>query len=183
MKLSKDNKKHFFLSPIKTSGFTLVEMVIYVGILGVTSVLAINAMLTMTSAYTKLRVSRDLNSSATAVLERVTRNIHEAYEIDIANSTLGTDPGRLTLRTQDFAGATTTIEFFVSNNMLRVKEGGVDIGALQASSTSVSNFVVRSISATNSTAIKVDLTMSATRGHANTTRNFFTTTVMRGSYY
>lgn len=178
MKFSNNSKKR-----VRHSGFTLVEMVIYVGFLGVMSVLAINSLTTMTNGYIQLRISRDLNSSATAVLERVTRNIHEAYQVDVANSTLGTNPGRLTLLTQDFAGATTTIEFFVANNILRVKEGGVDIGALHSSSTAMTNFIVRSISSTNSAAIKVDITMDATRGHASSTRNFFTTTVLRGSYY
>ena len=61
-----------------SKGFTLVEMIIYVAFLGILGVLAINATLVMTNAYVNLRVSRDLNQSGVATLERMTREIRNA---------------------------------------------------------------------------------------------------------
>ena len=163
-------------------GFTLVEMVVYSAILGVIAVLATNSTIVMTRAFTDLRVSRDLNSSATALFERMTRDVRGAYDIDAAQSTLGTNPGRLMLNTKDAAGTNTTIEFYVTGNRVSIREGGIDQGAIMTSSTSVTNFVVRELTSTNTKAVKVEATISATRGGVTKTRNFNTTVVLRGTY-
>lgn len=162
-------------------GFTLIEMVVYAAVLGVLSVVAINATLTMTQAYASLRASRDLNASATTVLERMAREIRGATGID-ATSVLGVNPSDLVLNTKDAGGAATTIEFYVQNGLINIKEGGVAKGSLMTSSTQVGNFVVRTMNGTNSKAVKIDLTMTATRGTKSKTRNFYDTVVLRGSY-
>lgn len=163
-------------------GFTLIEMIVYVVILGIIAVLAVNSTLEMTKAYVNLRVSRDMNASAAAVLERMTREIRGANGIDLVQSTLGANPGRLTLNTKDAVGADTTVEFYVENGLIKVKEGGVAKGALMTSSTQASNFIVRSLSNANSEAIKIDLTVAAARGSVSKTRSFYNTIVLRGSY-
>ncbi|KKU81900.1 MAG: hypothetical protein UY07_C0007G0054 [Parcubacteria group bacterium GW2011_GWA1_47_8] len=162
-------------------GFTLIEMVIYAAILGIIGVLAINSTLLMTRAFTDLRVSRDLNSSATALFERITRDVRGAYDINAA-STFGTNPGRLTLDTRDAAGTTTTVEFYVENGLVKIREGGVAQGAIMTSSTSVTSFIVRQLANTNTKAVKVEATISATRANITKTRNFYTTVVLRGTY-
>jgi len=101
-------------------GFTLIEMVVYTAILGIIAVLAINSTLAMTRAFTSLRVSRDINSSATALFERLTRDIRGAYGVDLAQSDLGSNPGRLTLNTKDGGGSNTTIEFYVDNGLIKI---------------------------------------------------------------
>lgn len=167
---------------LSTKGFTLIEMVVYVAVLGALAVLAINSLLIMTGTYANLRASRDLNTSATAVLERMTREIRSAYAVD-AGSVLNVHPSDLILDTKDASGNSTTVEFYLdTDNLIKVKEGGVARGPLMASSASVSNFVARSISGANSKAVKIELTMTATRGTKLKTRNFYTTVVLRGSY-
>ena len=163
-------------------GFTLIEMIVYVVILGIIAVLAVNSTLEMTKAYVNLRVSRDMNASATAVLERMTREIRGADDIDAAQSVFGANPGRLMLNTKDAGGADTTVEFYLENGLIKVKEGGVAKGALMTSSTQASSFIVRSLSNSNSNAIKIDLTIAATRGNVSKTRSFYNTIVLRGSY-
>lgn len=162
--------------------FTLVEMVVYSAILGVIAVLATNSTLAMTRAFTDLRVSRDLNSSATALFERLTRDVRSAYDIDAAQSTFGSNPGRLMLNTKDSGGANTTIEFYVTGNRVNIREGGVDQGSIMTTSTSASSFIVRELANTNTKAVKVEATISATRGGITKTRNFNTTVVLRGTY-
>ncbi|MBI5816966.1 MAG: type II secretion system protein [Candidatus Yonathbacteria bacterium] len=162
-------------------GFTLIEMVVYAAVLGVLTVVAINSMLIMTQAYASLRASRDLNASATAVLERMTREIRTATGID-PSSVTGTNPSDLVLNTKDAGGAATTVEFYVQNGLINVKEGGVAKGALMTSSTQATNFVVRTMSGTNSKAVKIELTITATRGTKSKTRNFYNTVVLRGTY-
>lgn len=164
-------------------GFTLVEMIVYAAVLGVLSVLAINSTIIMTEAYASLRASRDLNQSATAVLERMTREIRGATGVD-PSSVIGANPSDLVLNTKDAGGAITTIEFYkdLTDNLIKVKEGGVAKGALMTPSTQANTFVVRTLSSTNSIAVKIELTITATRGTKTKTRNFYNTVVLRGSY-
>jgi|SRR3989344_1694081 len=157
-------------------GFTLIEMVVYAAILGVITVLAVNSTLLMVQAYTNLRVSRDLNAGATAVLERLTREIRSADSVSTALT------NQLILNTKDSGGAATTIEFYVTGGLMNVREGGVGQGSLMPSSTSVGSFVPQALTGTNSSAVKIDLTMSASRGTISKTRTFYTTVTMRGSY-
>lgn len=163
-------------------GFTLVEMVVYAAILGIIAVLSISSMFAMTRAFTDLRVSRDLNSSATALFERLTRDIRGAYDIDAAQSTFGTHPGQLMLNTKDSGGVNTTVEYYVTGNRVYIREGGVDQGSIMTTGTTVSSFIVRQLSNINTKAVKVEATISASRGDITKTRNFYTTVVLRGSY-
>jgi prepilin-type N-terminal cleavage/methylation domain-containing protein len=163
-------------------GFTLIEMLVYIAIFTVLSILAIQAMSLMTRAFTDLRVSRDLNSSGSALFERMSRDIRGAYDIDEAQSTLASSPGRLTLNTKDALGVNTTVEFYVEGGVVKIKEGGVAQGVIMTTSTSIDNFVVRKISGTNTDAVKVEATITASRGGITKTRNFYTTATLRGTY-
>lgn len=157
-------------------------MVVYAAILGIIAVLAINSTLAMTRAFTSLRVSRDLNSSATALFERITRDIRGAHGIDVATSSFGSNPGRLTLNTKDSGGANTTVEYYVDNGLIKIREGGVAQGSIMTTSTSATSFIVRQLSNVNTEAVKIEVTLSATRGDITKTRNFYTTVILRGTY-
>lgn len=163
-------------------GFTLIEMVVYIALLAVLTVLAINMTLSMTRAFADLRVSRDINSSATALFERITRDVRGAYDVDAAASVLGTNPGDLLLDTKDASGTNMTIEYFVSNGSVHIRENGVDQGAIMSASTQAVSFIVREAIGMNSKAVKVEVTLSATRGDITKQRNFYTTVVLRGTY-
>ena len=163
-------------------GFSFVEMIIYAGILSVLTIVTINATFSTIRSFAEFRVSRDLNSSATSLLERLTREIRTAYDIEINQSSFGVNPGRLTLKTKPTGGADTTVEFYMENGNLKIKEGGVPMGALISSSTAVTNFTVRSLSNPNSIAVKTELGLTATRGSISKGGNFYSTILLRGSY-
>lgn len=165
-------------------GFTLVEMVIYVAFVAILSVLAITATLTVMKAFSSLRLTRDINQSATVALERMSREIRNAYDVDTAQSTLGTSPGRLMLNTKDSLGANTTVEFYVDgSNQLGVKEGGIDKGTLMAKNVTLTNMVFNQIATGNSKAIKINMTIRDAYGILAQATKFYNTIVLRGSVH
>lgn len=166
----------------KNKGFTLVEMIIYVAILAIVSVIAINATLAMLRAFSDIRVSRDVNNTATVMLERIAREVRGATSVDTGQSILGVNPGVLILNTKDSGGNDTTIEFSITNNLMRVKEGGVDKGALNSGSVVVDNIVYYLVSGVNSDAVKIEMQLTGKRGSVQKTRKFYDTVVLRGSY-
>lgn len=170
------------MTKLENKGFTLIEMIIYAGILSVLTIVTVNATFSAIKSFAEFRVSRDLNSSASSLMERMTREIRMAHGIDEAQSTFGANPGRLTLLTEDSSGANTTVEFYVENGTLKIKEGGVAMGALTSSSTAVTNFIVRSLSNPKSSAIKTELGLTAARSGISKSGNFYSTIILRGGY-
>lgn len=169
-------QKHF------QKGFSLIEMIIYAAILSILTIVTINAAFGTVRSFAEFRVARDLNSSAASLMERMTREIRAAYGISAAQSSFGANPGRLTLLTKDSGGADTTVEFYVENSKLKIKEGGATTGALTSSSTAVTNFIVRSLSNPKSSTVKAELGLTATRGGVSKSGNFYTTILLRGGY-
>ncbi len=165
----------------KKSGFTLVEMIIYVAFFAILSVLATEALMVVMKSFYTLRLTQNINQSATTALERMSREVRNAYDIDTVGSTFNTNPGYLTLRTKDASGANTTIEFFVSGNQIKMKEGGVDKGFLVSKSTTVTNLVFRQITTANSKAIKIEMSLYDTHGVLSRDAVFYDTIVLRGS--
>ena len=134
------------------------------------------------TAFTNLRISRDINDSSAKVMERMTRDIRGARSIDLANSTFGSDPGRLTLATISASGTPMTVEYFMSGNALHVRENGVDKGSLLSSQTSISGVLLNYINSGTTIAVKIDLHVTASRGSVSETDHFYNTIIMRGSY-
>ncbi|MEK7148440.1 MAG: hypothetical protein AAB770_00815 [Patescibacteria group bacterium] len=166
------------------SGFTLVEMIIYVAFFAVLSILALNAtILAMKSFYT-IRIAQGVSQSATTALERMSREIRNAYDINETNSTFATSTGRLTLRTKDSLGANTTIEFYVDGaNKLNMKIGGVENGPLFTKTVTLTNLVFRLITTGNSKAIKIEMALSDSRSNTVKLVKFYDTIVLRGSIH
>lgn len=170
--------KHFTQ---KSRGFTLVEMVIYAGFVAVLGVVAIQAILTMMNSFYMARLSRNINESAVTSLERMSREVRNAFNVNTTLSTFGAHPGVLYLNTKDVSGNTTTVEFYVSSGVLRVREGGVDKGPLFAKGVTVTNLIFRNITTTNSKAIKIEMSLADSRGLLSQTFTLYDTIQLRGS--
>ncbi len=164
-----------------TRGYTLVEAIIYIAILAMLVVVFIQLLFSLTRSYASFRLARDLVSSSGAALDRMISEIRRAESIDVS-STLGVSPGHLVLNTTDEGGEATTVDFYLSNNALMVEEGGGSVASTTSARVTVDNLVFRQITTAESSAVKVELTLSAARGAVTRTAKFYTTAVLRGSY-
>lgn len=165
----------------KKDGFTLVEMVIYTGFVAMLGVVAIQAILTMMNSFYMARLSRNINESAVTSLERMSREVRNAFNVNTSSSIFDASPGVLYLNTKDTNGNTTTVEFYVSNGVLRVREGGVDKGPLFAKGVTVTSLIFRNITTINSKAIKIEISLADSRGLLNQTFTLYDTIQLRGS--
>lgn len=161
-------------------GFTLIEVLIYAAILALIFILVVGAILVMIRSFGDLRSSRNMNNFAMTALERMTREVKFASEIDDGNSTFGSSPGRLTLNTVDLdTGLDTTIEFFLSGTDLMVKEGAASAQALSSSKVEVSELIFRKVENSDiSKAVKIELEIQAGTKSAK----FYNTAILRRSY-
>jgi len=162
------------------SGFSLIEMVIYVAILAVISIVVINMLLSFTGTYKTIVAMRAAENSGIDSMERMTRDIRAASSVDTGNSTLGTSPGVLTLVSSSGAGTSTTTKFYVSSGVLKVNVNNEYIGPLTGSNASTTSLVFRLLDNGYSKAIKIDLSIDGQVGGITKSKTYHSTIILRG---
>ena len=171
--LLKNNKENKF-----NRGFTIIEVLVYVVILGIVSVAIISASMAVNSSFNKTRITRDLLESGNNSMERITREIRQANSIDISNSTLGSNPGMLTLNGKDAGGSARVVKFSVLNGALNIYENNSLLDNLLNQNVTASNLIFRRISTGTGEAVKIELTLL----DGSTSKKFYDTVILRGGY-
>lgn len=168
----------------RMKGMTLIEVLIYLSMLVVLLGAIIQSTLILSTHYRAVRNTRDIEDSAIAVLDRIVREARSADEILAASSTFLVSPGALGLVSNDLAtGQSTTTRFYVTNSKLYISENGVELGPLTKESVKVIGFTLYQISSSNSTAVKIELSLQADEATpAVISKNFYDTVVLRGTY-
>ncbi len=164
---------------IKKSGFSLIEMVIYVSILSVISIFIVNMLISLTSTYRTVVALRSAENSGILAMERMSRDIRASTSINLGQSTLANSPGVLTLITTSGVISTTT-KYYVDQGMLKVDVNGVYLGPLSLFNATVTNLVFRVIDSGVSQAVKVDMTVQGTTGTVTKTKTFHSTVILKG---
>ncbi len=164
----------------KKSGYSLVEMVIYIAILSFVSFVVISMLLSFTNSYRTVTALRITEQSGIDSMERMTRDIRGAADVDTVNSTFGTSPGVLTVQSNLNGVLSTTTKFYVQGGILKVDVNGAYYGPLTLSNTNVSSLIFRYLDNGTTTAVKIDLTITGTVGTTTKVKNYHTTVVVRG---
>ncbi len=161
-----------------------MELLIYMAALATVSVLAVNAILIMTKSFGSFKASRALNISAFTALERITREIRLANDLDSAESIFDTSPGQLVLETIDQETENPAVmEFVLDNGVIKYQKDGAGFEPLTVAEAEVSRLIFRKIqNASTSFAVKVEMTVSAGQGVSRKTENFYSTAVLRRFY-
>jgi type II secretory pathway pseudopilin PulG len=166
---------HFF----HNKGYSLVEMVIYVSILSIISVVGMNSVLSFATSYRDTLALRVVDNSAIDSLERITRDIRSATSINSLNSTFGTSPGVLSLTTTS-NGVSTTTRFYLDSGVLKVDVNGVYSGPLTPVGAEVTSLVFTKMDSDNSSLVKIDMNISGTVGPTIKSKTYHSSVVMKG---
>ena len=159
-----------------------MEMIIYAAIFSAVSLLVVQSLLIITRSFGMIGLTRDINISASTAMERIVREIRFANGIDVANSTFDASPGRLKLNTVDALGAPTTIEFFVNDAVLMIKEGTSAAMPLTSSSTEITTLIFNNITNSSiSKAVKITFDIFKSKGSLQKSEKFYNTVILRGS--
>jgi hypothetical protein len=171
-----------FYSKSRTGGLSSVEAIFYVVILTAVILGVTGTLLAISKSYRQFRSSTDINNSAAIALDRVVRETRNADSVDLANSVLGVNPGRLTLNGTDAVGNPRTVQFYLTAGVLNLKENGVYAGPLNASNTPIANLVFRLLDSGRSKAVKIEMTIAASSTGFSRSDKFYDTTILGGSY-
>lgn len=140
-------------------GFTLVELMIYITIISIFLVSAIQFSVAVLQAGEKARIQTEVQQNARFAMERIRREIRTADDVNTGASTFGAHPGVLSLAHDDVVSDPTI--FDVSSGALRIKQGTGSPTNLTSSRVEVTNFVVQNRSVAGRTRnIQIQLTLS-----------------------
>ncbi|MBI2100192.1 MAG: prepilin-type N-terminal cleavage/methylation domain-containing protein [Candidatus Vogelbacteria bacterium] len=157
-------------------GFSLVEMLAYLFILTLLSLVLVNVLVLIINSFTAAQAARNLNQTATVALGRMMQEIRQAKSATVPSA------NQLSLTTTDSAGDPITVSFSVAGGVLNLQTGAGAAVALTTGHSQVSALTFTKITTANSEAVRVQLTLTDDRGQSPPTINFYTTAVLRGSY-
>ena len=160
----------------------MVELTVYIGLFALISVVLVNSLMSAIRISNELRAQRDINDTAVAVMERITRDLRGGNQIDLVNSSFGVNPGRLTFQTVSASGTAMTVEYYVASSTLYVKENGVSKGSLLSARTKIDGIVFYYVSNGATIGVKTELHLESTRGAISDIDHFYNTTILRGTY-
>src|SRR3989344_4016883 len=97
----------------QTDGYTLIETVIYVALIGVMAVFVVSSVIYMFRAFASVRVERNISMSGDVAMEAMVREIRAATSTDLAVSVFNAHPGVLQIDQK---------KFFLSGAVLQLKD-------------------------------------------------------------
>ena len=133
-------------------------------------------------SYRIIKTNTDIENSAMIATDRIEREVRNASSIVTASSTFDVNPGTLVLDSIDASGTVTTLKFYVESGTLSLDVNGAYQGPLTISGVTVSNLVFREATTTNSTGVKMEMTLTAGSGTTYRSDNFYDTGTLRESY-
>lgn len=163
-------------------GYSLAEMVVYVGLLALLLGVIVQTSLTMSKVQKRSRAYLDINSAAITAYSKLSRDIRRATSIDEVNSTFGATGGKLVLLMKKPDGSNDSTAYYVSEAKVKVDQNGVYEGDVTQDSMAVSNLTFRKYGSGSTTAVRVEMTLAPEASTTVPALNFYGTYVLRGSY-
>ncbi len=160
----------------KKSGYAVLELLFYIALFAVLSIVVIDAMITMAKSFKETSIQAELVRSGT-IMERISREVRGSYGIDpISTST------DLKLNTKDSGGANKTVEFKFVGSDVQLWDAGSNIGNLNTLNIIVTALNFTQITTVKGKAVRIFLTVKSTNDTLSRTQDFYDTVVLRGSY-
>ena len=155
----------------------MIELVIYVALFVLLSVVVIQSLIFTMKTYTTARSYRTLQQNGELVMERITREIRSASSVNVASSSFGASPGTLALSGSDSGGTPYTQSIAVGSGLAQLTTNGV-ASSLSSSEVTITNLTFWNITTSTTSAIKVQFSLS-TVNLPVVSSTFYTTVILR----
>ncbi|MFA5777959.1 MAG: hypothetical protein WC870_00485 [Candidatus Paceibacterota bacterium] len=160
----------------KGNGYAVLELIFYISLFVVLSLVVIDAMITMARSFRETSIQAEFVQSGT-MMERMSREIRTSYDIDVTST-----EADLKLNTKDDDGVEKIIEFKLVGSDIQLWDAGINIGNLNTPNIIVSALTFTQITTAKGKAIRVFLTIKSANDILSRTQDFYDTVVLRGSY-
>lgn len=147
---------------MKSNGFTLVELLLYITLTAVVFVMIISFIMTLMEVRTKVDVIGEVEHNARLVQDRLTDAMRHVEAVNTGTSTFGSDPGVLSLDMVDAAVDPTIFSLTADDGQLQVSEAGAAAATITTENVSVSNLVFTDLTSSEDRGIiQVQFTVTA----------------------
>lgn len=162
----------------KNKGTGMVEVVLYVAIFAVLSVVVTDSLIKMTKSFAETTVYADF-TQATTMFDRIGNEIRHASSINASSTS--TD---LKLNTTDSSGTAKTVEFLLSGNNVSLIENSTTTGNLNSPNITVNSTTssFTQITTAEGKAVKIVFVIQDTKDKSSRTETFYDTIALRGNY-
>lgn len=172
MKINLTSKKIY-----NSHGFSLVEMLIYLGIMTVITIILVESFLVVLKSNSASFVDMNLRNSGYSAMEAMTREIRASEDISQISANI------LELKQNN---NTNLVKFSTTSEGTLIMSEGFPvpsvIGPLTIKGTKVLDIVFKRIDTTNSKAVRISLNLSSSAKDQTKNEWFYTTVILRGSY-
>lgn len=160
------------------SGFTLVEILVYLAILMMTVVASITLMLSLRELLAAQRAEHLMLATAHSALDRIVYEIRQSDELDVVESTIETASSVLVLNQ-----GSTEIDIRLEGGGLVLRRNDVVVGTITPDDVTVTDFVVyHHDDSAAAEMVRVMITASASIADSTVTETLYGGAVLRGSY-
>ena len=162
----------------KVNGFSLVEMLIYVALLGVVLAVIAGSLLIISQSQERVSASRAIDRSATFVLDRVLREVRMSSFVNTDESVFGESESVLVVVREDGGSS---VRFSVEDGELSVEMDGETL-RLTHRDVEVDRFFVEHIETEHTEGVRVELDLRRPYRDGEVEQSFYGTALSRGSY-
>lgn len=167
-------------------GFSLIEITVYIAILGLVSVLAIDFLIQIVNTYHRARAEREVISNARLILETIEKTVADSREVYGPTSRFNQDAGQLSLVTPANPAPehpTAFVDFWIDNGRMWMRQEGESSVALSAASVNIAKFrLERIMQGLEVETVKITLEVDYARPKFATSITLNSTMAMRGNY-
>lgn len=175
-----------FRFSFKRHGISLIEALVYVGLIGIISVSIIYSTIQITSTYQRARVQREVLSNARLMMETLTKKIAYSQEVYAPASRFNSNNGQLSLITPTDTLPQHTaayVDIWTDGNRLLIREEGRATTTLSSATVQITQFRLNRIfQGLGREAIQITLGVSSSALPLIASTTLQATTALRGSY-
>ena len=162
----------------KQGGYSLIELVIYIALFAVLSVVLVKSLVTVMRTYGTSKRYRALQNNGELVMERITRELREGTTA--TTSSCATTIGTLSIASTDASSTSHTNAFAVQNGIVQLTTDGGTANNISTSEVSATALTFCPITTATTTAVKVTLTLNTLANSNSTSASFYSTIILRG---
>ena len=145
----------------RDAGFTLIEVLIYIAIIGAVVGSFVMFSLAISSSRNKTYVAQEVQANARTAQELISQRIRAATGVNVVASTFGLDPGVLSLAMADPTKNPTVINLDQNDGVLLITEGAASPVAITSDEVNVTNLVFGDLTSSGARAnIRIEITVA-----------------------
>lgn len=144
----------------RSGGFTLIEILIYIAIMGVIVTGFITFSISISNTRNKTFVVQEVHSNSRTALNLISQRIRSSTGINSASSTFGADPGVLSLSMAASFRDPTVIDLDQNDGVLRIGEATSSPVAITTDKVKITNLVFTNLTPSGEReSIRVEITV------------------------